>query len=185
MTVWELTCLEKINLAAREILAAQEIKAHEKWQKYPVQTVGRNAKYLLSQPRAGLYTAETASRNTGNPGSNLINFFIFCDRFVILFYLKTVSCRFLYRCEWFHQYHKDPVQHRKITATGRGLPQHGRTEILAQDKISVSVSCAGRWASRRMHQRGQMPQPAAASFQVSARHCSLLSSYHLQRRETQ
>ena len=88
MTVWELTCLEKINLAAREILAAQEIKAHEKWQKCPVQTVGRNAKYLLSQPRAGLYTAETASRNTGNPGSNLINFFIFCDRFVIIFTLR-------------------------------------------------------------------------------------------------
>jgi len=36
--------------------------------------VEKNAKSPSSQQRAGLSIAETASRNTGNPGTNLIKF---------------------------------------------------------------------------------------------------------------
>ena len=184
MTVWELTCLEKINLAAREILAAQEIKAHEKWQKCPVQTVARNAKYLLSQPRAGLYTAETASRNTGNPGSNLIIFFIFCDRFITLFNLRRLRVG-LSQVLTMPVSQTDPAQRRKITDTGKRLPHCGWLKIPAPGKTLVSGSCAGRWASSHMHQRDQLQQPAAGGSQEFAMHYSLLFSCHLQRGETQ
>jgi len=39
--------------------------------------VGKNAKYRLSQLREDQFTAGTACRNTGNPGSNFFNPIIF------------------------------------------------------------------------------------------------------------
>ena len=39
--------------------------------------MGKNAKYRLSQLREDQFTAGTACRNTGNPGSNFFNPIIF------------------------------------------------------------------------------------------------------------
>jgi hypothetical protein len=76
--------------------------------------VGRNAKYPLSQPRAGLYTAGTASRNTGNPGSNFINFFPFHLVFNCAFFPLRIRVGFFRRCKYSVNVHGSCTEPRKL-----------------------------------------------------------------------
>ena len=66
-------CSRKLCQISDPKREAREISAgHVRWQKSPVPIAKQNAKYPLSQRKAGRYTAGIASQNTGNPGFEVI-----------------------------------------------------------------------------------------------------------------
>ena len=78
-------------------MVARETSVPEKWQRQSVQIVEKSAKSPSSQLRAGRSIAETVSRNTGNHGTDLINFSPFykillrCESFSVNLHHKGMA----------------------------------------------------------------------------------------------